>query len=196
MFEVFRWTTSVVLQPFFFLLDCGYRIFGEFTFVATPLILIAIAVVLAIRLPANWSVPLGGALVFPILWILLPITISVSPFQSALLMKLEQSRAKNRDADGRRRYADPSDVAQIFPRGRAVAEAEELLRSEGFTCGKFRDWSPGEAAELGEKYRHFKVCDRWTRYHPLGHFGWKIELFADQNGTIQHVTARHYYDGI
>jgi hypothetical protein len=130
-------------------------------------------------------------------WIfLVPIPIPTVLFHSPFLEALERSNAKIHMTERNNITADAKDIASFLPKGLTIKDAELFLRSEWFYCGPFKDLGAAEAARWGNQYRHFKVCERMTYFHPLMQGGWKIELFADRDDVVDNVRALRYYEGI
>ena len=127
---------------------------------------------------------------------LVPFFIPVVLFRSPLLDALERSNAEIRATERYNITADAKDIANFLPKGMQVKDAEIFLHSEGFYCDPFEDWGAKEAERWGDKYRHFKVCKRLTHFHPIGQFGWKIQLFADSDDVVESIRAIRYYDGL
>jgi hypothetical protein len=132
-----------------------------------------------------------------VIWVFfLPVPIPTPPFHSPLVSALEGSNATLRAIQRDNITADAETLARFLPNGLTIREAEIVLRQEGFYCGPFQDDGASEGARWGEKYRHYVVCKRNTYYHPFYMVGWKIELFANQDGVIESVRAIRSYDGL
>jgi hypothetical protein len=142
------------------------------------------------------AIPLAILLLILAWTFLVPVFIPVALFHSPLLDALERSNAEIRAAEPYNITADAKEIANFFPKGLTVREAEIFMDSERFYCGPFSDYGAREAERWGNKYRHFKVCERLTHFHPLGQRGWKIYLFADRDDVIESVRAIRYYDGV
>jgi hypothetical protein len=126
----------------------------------------------------------------------LPVPIPMPPFHSALVSALERSNATLRAVQRDNATAEAGVLAYFLPNGLTIKEAEFVLRKEWFHCGPFQDVGASEAARWGEKYRHYMICERYTYYHPLYMFGWRIELFASAHDVIESVHAIRWYDGL
>jgi hypothetical protein len=143
------------------------------------------------------AVPVIGLLLILAWALFVPVAIPTVLFRSPLLEALELSNAKIRATERDNITADDAtDIASFLPKGLTVKDAETFLRSERFYCGPFEDWGAAEAARSGNQYRHFKVCERLTAFHPLMQWGWKIYLFTDADDLVDSVRAFRYYEGV
>jgi hypothetical protein len=125
-----------------------------------------------------------------------PVAIPVPPFRSAFVSALERSNATLRAIQRDNITVEAEVVAHFLPGGLPIEEAEVVLRKEWFHCGPFQDLGAGEAARWGKKYRHYMICERYTYFHPLYMFGWRIELFASPDDVVESVRALRWYDGL
>jgi hypothetical protein len=168
---------------------------------STTVLLLALASVLvtlvagALFVSRYFFIPLSILALLLIVWTLfVPVAIPTPPFRSEFVTALERSNATLRTLQHDNITADAEVLARFLPNGLTIREAEIVLRKEWFDCGPFQD--AREAARWGEKYRHYIVCNRTTYYHPLYMFGWRIELFANQDDVIESVSARRSYEGL
>jgi hypothetical protein len=170
---------------------------------STTVLLLALASVLvtlvagALFVSRYFFIPLSILALLLIVWTLfVPVAIPTPPFRSEFMTALERSNATLRTLQHDNITADAEVLARFLPNGLTIREAEIVLRKEWFDCGPFQDDGAREAERWGEKYRHYMVCNRTTYYHPLYMFGWRIELFANQDDVIESVSARRSYEGL
>jgi hypothetical protein len=165
---------------------------------ATAFLLLGLASVFVTLIAGakHFFVPLSIFALLIVWTFFVQVPIPTPPFRSALVSALERSNATLRAIQRDNITADAETLARFLPNGLTIREAEIVLRKEWFDCGPFQDVGASEAARWGEKYRHYRVCERYTYYHPFYMFGWRIELFANQDDVIESVRARRWYDGL
>lgn len=189
MSKLLGWLISVMLELGFRVGDLSSKLFGQRSVLGAPIVFLTIVALLAILLPAVYAIPLIILLILP-LWVVVPVLVPVPPFRGPIREMFERSTTRLRAAARPGDTVNRDDLRALFPAGSKVAEAERVLRKEGFRCRAFQD----------EKYRkvkrRFKICRRCTRFHPLGQFGWEVRLLADQHGTVLSAEAHYYYDGL
>lgn len=173
-----------------------------FTYSTTAFLLLGLAslfVILigsALLVSKYYFIPLS-ILALLIVWTLfVPVPIPTPPFRSAFVSALEGSNATLRAIHRDNITADAETVARFLSIGSTIKEAEIVLRKEWFHCSPFQDDGARNAAGWGEKYRHYMICKRYTHYHPLYMFGWKIELFANPDDVLESVRALRWYEGL